>query len=272
MKVFCILSDHRAFRSKSPAMHQAVLNMRGLDGVYVPFCVAPEMVKEAVLGLKALGVAGANVTVPYKEKVMDHLDGLSDEAAAVGAVNTIVPRENGLYGHNTDVGGFMDALEGEGFDPAGKTALVFGAGGASKAVLYALKQMGASRIILAGRDPERLRATAEKFGVEPVSQASLIDSGIGAELIINATSVSSPEESPELAELISGLKTPAAEFVLDLNYGRDDNFWRLLAEKQKIPFLDGLMMLAHQARRSFVLWTGLQAEAREFWEALKACK
>jgi shikimate dehydrogenase len=139
MKVFCILSDERAFLSKSPAMHMSVLKNLGMDGVYVPFQVKPEQLEGAIEGIRTLNIAGANVTVPYKEMVIPHLDEISVEASEIGAVNTIVPKDGKLMGHNTDAKGFLDAVQEAGLEIAGRSALVFGAGGAAKAVVVALR-------------------------------------------------------------------------------------------------------------------------------------
>ncbi|MEW5723030.1 MAG: shikimate dehydrogenase [Thermodesulfobacteriota bacterium] len=269
LKVFGLLSDHRAFNSKSPAMHNAVLRRCGLEGVYLPFRVEPVFLDEAVAGLRALGLAGANVTVPYKEAVLPFLDGLAPEAEAIGAVNTIVIEAGELIGHNTDAAGFLEALTGVGFEPAGASAVVLGAGGAAKAVAWALVQAGAGRVVMAGRDPDRTAATARRLGVHPADLASCLDGILKTDLLVNATSVSGPAEDPDLARRIEGTRLSGCRLVFDLNYGREPNMWRDLAAANRTAFEDGLFMLAHQARLAFRLWTGLDVEAREFAAALR---
>ena len=269
MKILGIISDLRALKSKSPAMQTAVMKSLGINGIYLPFVVEPDQVESAVKGLRALGIAGVNVTVPYKETVMPYLDWLSPEAAGIGAVNTIVVRDGLLEGHNTDAGGFGDALKGAGHDPAGRTAVVFGAGGAAKAVIHALRTLGAARIILAGRNPEKIEAAAADLNVEPLPFPSFNNNNPGVHLVVNASSVSSPDESPETSEFIKGLDFPDLKMVFDLNYGREINFWRDLALKNEADFLDGLPMLALQAKRSFKIWTGLDPDADLFISALK---
>ncbi|MFH1138414.1 MAG: shikimate dehydrogenase [Pseudomonadota bacterium] len=269
MKILGILSDHRAWKSKSPAMQTAVMRRLGLEGVYLPFEVAPDQVGPAVRGLRALGIAGANVTVPYKEAVIPFLDDLAAEAAAMGAVNTIVVRNGRLEGHNTDASGFCDALDSAGYNPAGRTAMVFGAGGAAKAVVFALKTLGAAKIILAGRNFEKISAAALALDVESRPFTTFANPAPGVHLAINASSVSSRLESEETAAFVYQLDFPDLGLVLDLNYGRRDNFWRDLAEKHRADFMDGLPMLAFQARRSFHLWTGLDPDPGLFLSALK---
>jgi shikimate dehydrogenase len=250
-------------------MHTAVLHKVGIDGVYVPFMVEPERVGDAVRGLRALNVAGANVTVPYKETVIPFVDRLSAEAEAIGAVNTIVPGPDGLTGHNTDAGGFMEALESVGFSAAGKTALVFGTGGAAKGVAHVLASVGGAKVLLAGRGEERTREVARRVGAEPRRLDSLFKGPVAAELVINATPVSNFRESPELADKLDRLEVHGCELVVDLNYGRLENFWWDLAAKVGARFMDGLPMLVHQARLSFALWTGTKVDASLFMQALE---
>ncbi len=268
MKVLCVLSDHRAHKSMSPLMHNGVIRARKLDHeyMYVPFQIDPENAGAAVAALRALNIAGANVTVPCKEKVIPYLDKLSDEAKAVGAVNTIVPENGGLSGYNTDIGGFLDALEYGNFSLRGKTALLCGTGGAARGLLQAMRQGEASQILLAGRNPEKTAELATEFGAEPIDINSLKDTG--ANLIVNATAVTAPEESPELAEVVARLYAPQCKMIVDINYGRNRNIWLELSQRSDSGFMDGLPMLAMQACRSFRLWTGIDVTGNEFISAL----
>jgi shikimate dehydrogenase len=269
MKVFCILSDERAFRSKSPAMHTSVLKHFGIDGVYVPFRVEPKQLGGAVAGIRALNIAGANVTVPYKESVIPYLDDVSGEASEIGAVNTIVPEDGRLIGHNTDAKGFLDAVRDGGLQIAGKSTLIFGAGGAAKAIMVALMRAGADRVLVAGRNEEKIKRLCGRLSATPITIQSLADRPISTDLIVNATSVSSVSESPEMGNFVTHLDAPGCRLVADLNYGRDTNFWRDFAIARGADFMDGLPMLAHQARRSFELWTGESVDPRLFIEALR---
>jgi shikimate dehydrogenase len=269
LMVFGILGDERVQRSKSPLMHNAVMRLHGMHGVYVPFEVRPENVGAAVRGIRGLGICGVNVTVPHKEAVVPHLDTLSEEASAIGAVNTIVRRGEVLEGHNTDIGGFTDALEQTGLGVAGKTALVFGAGGAAKAVLVGLGSLGARPIWLTSRTLRRAEEMAAGHGAMVLPLDRVRERAPEVDLLINATSVSSPEEGPELAALAGTLPLPKCSVVLDLNYGRQENFWERLAQAKGADFMDGIAMLVHQARRSFTLWTGIPVTADEFMQALR---
>jgi shikimate dehydrogenase len=270
MKVFCIISDERAFHSKSPLLFSAILNRVGIKGAYVPFKVNPENIGQAIHSLRILNLDGANITVPFKEAVIPHLDILSEGARIIGAVNTIVRKGDLLKGYNTNAIGFMDALSMAGFNVEGKSAVVFGTGGAAKAVVFVLNWLRAASIIVVGRNEEETKRVAANSGGEAKSLNALAALPLSANLIVNATSVSSHDESPELADWVGRLIIPRCELLMDLNYGRPQNFWQKFAEKNGIPFMDGLPALAHQARRSFALWTGLQVPPEEFLKVLKS--
>lgn len=267
MKVYCILSDERAYRSKSPAMFTTVMQRQGIKGMYVPFKVVPKEIGKALQSLRILNIAGANVTVPYKETVVPYMDVLSEGANVIGAINTIVRNGDELKGYNTNAIGFMDVLDKVGFNPEGKSALIFGTGGAARAVAFILNWLRTGEIAVTGRSINKVRQIVKRFGGTGIS---LDDLGreIVADIVINATSVSTPDESVEMAALVAGLKVTGCELVVDLNYNRPLNFWQSMAEANSLRFIDGLLPLAYQARRTFALWTGLQVPPEEFIKAL----
>jgi shikimate dehydrogenase len=268
MKVFCIFSDERAYQLKSPSMFSTVLKQQGILGTYVPFVVRPENLGKALQSLHILNIAGANITVPYKEAVLPFMDQLSEGANIIGAVNTIVRDKDRLKGYNTNAIGIMDALGEAKFDVDGKKALVFGAGGAARAVVFILNWLRTDTIYVVGRHIEKSKALVASFSGEAVTLSDLPDRAMSADIIINATPVSSPDESPEMADLVSRLNLSDCQLVLDLNYGRRDNFWREAAQNWGARFMDGLPALAYQARRTFALWTKLQVPADVFLKAL----
>jgi shikimate dehydrogenase len=270
MKLYGVLGDRRVKHSLSPRMHNYVLKKNGLPGEYTFFALDSSEVGQAIHEFKHQGLAGVNVTVPHKQAVMPHLEKLSPEAEALGAVNTIVPLKKGLMGHNTDVGGFIDAVEQvDGTRLLGCRVLIFGAGGASRAVIYALKDRGANEIWVASRNVKRTSAMAAELGVDAVSLDAARELVQNASLIINATSVSSPSESAPMAILAAQLVPgPDCSQVMDLNYGRDLNFWADLARRHGVPFQDGLYMLAAQARLSYKLWSGKSLPINDYLEGL----
>lgn len=269
-RLFAVIGDGRVAKSLSPAMHNAVLANHGIDGVYLALKVEPERVGEAVAGIRALGLAGVNVTVPHKQAVMPHLDELAPLAARLGAVNTIVNRDGRLAGHNTDLPGLNWALGRAGGEVAGARCLVVGAGGAARAVALGLNEAGAARVSVAARRGQQARSLAALLGGEGVDLAQAGPLAAAAELVINASAVSDPAEGPELARLVAGWKLDACRLVLDINYGRRVNLWRQTAQRFGAAFMDGRPMLAAQAAMSFALWTGLEPDPEEFLAALPA--
>ena len=264
-----IFGDQRVAHSLSPRMHGAVMRARGLEGVYLPFCLEASQLPAALAGIQALGFTGVNVTVPHKEAVAALLPTLSPIAALLGAVNTVLVGPQGMEGHNTDLEGFTVALERAGLGGATGPALVVGAGGAARAVVAGLKQRGHDPIWVAGRDPAKVKTLTDQVGGQPASLPEAPDLARQAQLLVNVSSVSSPAEGPALAALAQGLRLPAGRLVVDINYGRQENFWARLASAQGLAFMDGLPMLVLQARASFALWTGLEPSAEEFFAALE---
>ncbi|MBC2715041.1 MAG: hypothetical protein HF978_07000 [Desulfobacteraceae bacterium] len=267
--VFCILSDERVFSSKSPDIFNQVMKQAGINGSYVPFMVQPDKIGEAISSLRTLHIAGANVTVPFKEAVIPFMDSVSESATIIGAINTIARNKDKLKGYNTNAIGLMDALEEIQYDPAGKTALIIGAGGAAKAAAFVLKWLKADKIIIVGRNEARARQVAVRSSGEFILTDELLDHDIPVNILINATTVSSREESSEFADIAEKLKLPQCELIFDLNYGRKKNFWQEKAKKNSIMFRDGLLTLIHQAKNSLSLWTGLEIETAAFRKALE---
>jgi shikimate dehydrogenase len=269
MKVYCILSDERAVQSKSPIMFSRVLERQGINGTYVPFSVKPQDLAQAIQSIRILHIAGANITVPYKEAVIPMLDLLSEGANIIGAVNTIVRDGDRLKGYNTNAIGIMEAINEAGFEVDGKVALVFGTGGVARAVVFILNWLRASTIYVTGRQMGKAVSIVDDLGGEALEMPSLFDRPLPVDIVVNATAVSSSDESAEMADLVGHLEIPGCQLVFDLNYGRQKNFWEELAHSKDIPFMDGLPALAYQARRAFALWTGLQVPPLEFLSALK---
>ncbi|MBF0120059.1 MAG: hypothetical protein HQK79_14590 [Desulfobacterales bacterium] len=268
MKIFCILGDERVFSSKSTAMFTAVLKRIGIKGAYTPFKVEAGQIGAALQSLRVLNIDGANIAVPYKESVLPHLDILSEGANIIGAVNTIVRNKNVLKGYNTNAIGFMDTLEEIGYNASNKSAIVFGTGGLAKAVVFILNWLRSKNIIVAGRNKDKIQKLVSHIAGEPMLLKSMTSEPISANIIINATSVSSPDESPEMAALINKIELKDCELLIDLNYGRNNNFWKDMADAKGIKFIDGVNTLSNQARRSFALWTKIDVDPMEFRKAV----
>src|SRR3954466_6758315 len=166
--------------SRSPAMHNAAFAALGLDWHYVKLPVPPELFEETVRALPGSGYRGANVTIPHKLAALALADSATEAARKIGAANTLTFGADGIEADNTDAGGFLDAL---GESPAGRRALVLGAGGAARAVVWALAQAGAAEVLLWNRTRERAEALAAELGARAVERPE------PADLVVNTTSV-----------------------------------------------------------------------------------
>ncbi len=243
--------------SLSPVIHNAAFAALDMDWTYVALPVEPGMVPAAVTGLRALGIVGANVTMPHKEAVADVMDDLTDDAARLRAVNTIEMRGGVLVGHNTDAPGFARFLEHDaGFDPAGRTALLFGAGGAARACALALARAGLTRIVVALREPARARALADALDGYPtvVDVVAFDDAAeVEADLVVNGTPLGAHGETIALPRV-----GPDA-LVVDLLYRPASTPLQQAARATGAKAFGGLGLLLHQAALSFELWTGRPA-------------
>lgn len=276
----CGLFGFPVGHSFSPAMHNAAFQALALDYVYVPFAVAPDSLPAAVAAIKALGLAGVNVTVPHKQAVLPLLDELTEEARLIGAVNTIVPSAGRLRGDNTDGRGFLRALhEKAGFIPAGKTVLILGAGGAARAVAVQLALAGVRKIYLCNRAARRAAELAgllvENTGV-PVevvawpgdtTLAELAGVLRAADLVVQATPLGMcPEQASTVPLPFSSFR--AGQVACDLVYNPAETLFMQRAGQAGATVLNGLGMLLHQGALSFTLWTGKAAPVKVMREAL----
>ena len=259
--------------SLSPRLHNYLIKRLDIDCRYLAFRVSPQDLSQAVQGLKALGAAGFNVTVPHKRAVLPLLDEVSPQAQALGAVNTVVCQDGKLVGHNTDWIGFLRPLQG--VQLQGKSALILGAGGAANAVVYALIRSGIGRIAIVNRTLERARRLAEharvSLGFEGVEALSLDTHALGphlenSALLVNATSVGmwpKVQETPLSADALGAHLT-----VYDLIYNPLET--RLLRESKAAGahVIDGLDMFIGQGVAAFSLWTGVNVPESE-WPKLR---
>lgn len=241
--------------SRSPAIHNAGFAAAGLDWFYVALPVPPGSAPAALAGMSAMGIAGLSVTMPHKAPVAATLERLSADAVALGAVNCVHRDGGHLVGDNTDGGGFIDSLRvDEGIDPSGMRAVVFGAGGAARAVVRALAGAGAAEVAVRNRNPERAAGAARLAGT--VGVVGTTDHLASADLVVNATPVGMGGD-PAMA-FDPGVCRPTA-VVADLVY--HPSATPLLAEAERIGLrtVGGIGMLVHQAARAFTLWTGVMA-------------
>jgi shikimate dehydrogenase len=157
--LYCLIG-HPVSKSLSPLIHNASFKKNNINAAYVVFDISEDRLKEAIDGIKALGIKGFNVTIPYKEKIMDFLDELSQEAKTIGAVNTVKNEEGKLIGYNTDGIGFLKSLEVRNVVLKDKKVVILGAGGASRAISMTLANEGVSEILILNRTIDKARKLA----------------------------------------------------------------------------------------------------------------
>jgi shikimate dehydrogenase len=256
-----------AAHSRSPLIHHYWLRTLGIEGGYVIEAVPPEEFQDFVFRLSLRGFVGANVTIPHKERALA-LSKPDARARAVGAANTLWYEDGELCSTNTDVEGFINNLDAcaPGWDSA-EDALVLGAGGSSRAVVFGLLERGIKRVRLANRTMERARALAGQFGaaVHPVAWEAIEGLLPRAGLLVNTTSLGMRGQPP--LELDVGL-LPSQAVVADLVYVPLETPLLAAARVRGLKTADGLGMLLHQAVRGFELWFGQRPEVTPELRAL----
>ena len=248
--------------SISPVFQQAALDALQIDAEYRAYAVHPDDVGPFVHSLRSDAVTGINVTVPHKEAVMAHLDEIDDWAAEAGAVNTIVNRDGRLAGYNTDGYGFLRALRESGqFEPAGKSALVLGAGGSARGVVQALLRADIASLAIANRTLARAQSLTDMAlsrGVPaeaiPLESDRLHDTARSADLIINCTSLGMTHGPDETASPLRADQIPPTTLVYDLVYNPMQTPLLTAAEQAGAATLGGITMLVYQGAASFEIW------------------
>ncbi len=240
-------------------MHQAAIAALGLERwSYQLLPVPPDLFAETVRGLGAAGFVGANVTVPHKEAALALADGASPRARAIGAANTLsIARDGTITAENTDAPGLLDALAAIGREPAGSSALVLGAGGSARAVVWALREAGAA-VSIWNRTPARALRLADELGVRAVKRAE------PAELLVNCTTVGLASSARAGDDGFTSLPICADEVVqyaclVDLVYSDQPTALLRAASDRGLETVDGLEILVRQGARSFTTWTGQRA-------------
>ncbi|ORX22349.1 shikimate dehydrogenase [Thermoanaerobacterium sp. PSU-2] len=263
---------HPIGHSLSPLIHNYAFENLDFNSVYVSFDVNEEDLKDAIIGIKALGIKGLNVTVPHKESVIKYLDRISDEAKLIGAVNTIKNNSGSLEGYNTDVTGFMESLKEHNVDVAGKNAVILGAGGAAKAVAVGLALLGVKSIYVCNRSIDKAKELSihmgNNFNIKSLgisyNDLNMLDE---IDILINATSVGmypNVDVSPIGEDVVA-----KAKFVYDIIYNPEKTLFLSYAEKYRIKYINGLDMLINQAIDSFKIWTGANFDKKIILNFLK---
>jgi shikimate dehydrogenase len=277
-KLFGIFG-HPLSHTLSPAMHEAAFHELGIDAHYIVLELIPEAFKKLMARASALSLSGFNVTVPYKETVMKYLDKVRPEARAIGAVNTVFKQGKRWVGTNTDMEGFLMALTKDGgFRPSGKKAVILGAGGAARAVVYGLSREGIREILIADCFPEKARKIAHdmkkifkpvRYCAAPAGTSEVKEALQKADVIINATPIGLKPQDPRLVPegWIPEGRVKKVLFM-DLIYNPAMTPFLRAAKKKGHGTLNGLGMLLYQGARALEHWTGKKAPVRVMRRAL----
>jgi shikimate dehydrogenase len=248
--------------SRSPALHGYWLRRYGIRGHYIPLDVAQANLKHVLATLPMMGFVGLNVTIPHKESILALADIVSDRAALIGAANTLIFRKDGrIHADNTDGAGFIANLRQNApqWQPNSGPAAVLGAGGAARAVIAALIEVGVPEIRLANRTRPRADGLRSDFGAKIVvhdwNQASAMFDG--ATTVVNTTALGMTGK-PDFTVPLDGLR--AGTLVTDLVYTPLKTQFLIEAEVRGCTVVDGLGMLLHQAAPGFERWFGVRPD------------
>ena len=261
---------HPVSHSLSPAMHNAAFEKLHMPWLYTPLDISPREVGSALKMMRTLNARGANVTVPYKEKVLSYLDWIEPEAKWLGSVNTIYRKGGQLFGTSTDGEGFLRSLGSWRSKIRGTKGLLIGAGGAAKAVAGALAKAGVKGFYVANRSGAKaaklMKSLRQKYGKLDIQAIPLQDAGqfvSYSDWIVQATSLGLKGEPSPISLKVAKKGTLA----VDLIYHRETDFLKQ-AKRFGLSHLNGMGMLLHQGALSFEVWTGRKAPVEVMRQAL----
>lgn len=264
-------------QSFSPFIFNVAAELTGTKLIYLPFEVHSSALKNAVYGSVALGLKGFNVTVPHKVKVVDYLNKLSEEAAVIGSVNTVVNEDGKLIGYNTDVNGIIESLLPYKESISGSEICIIGAGGSARAVIYTLiRNFKPKKIFLINRTEQHAETLKQHFkskmkfdGIVPkeLQQPDLISILQSCSLVVNSTPVGMYPASDDSVLSIADVFVKD-QIVFDLVYNPVKTKYLQLADSRNAITINGLNMLVHQAAKSFTLWTGNEFPIEKVYKSL----
>ena len=261
--------------SLSPIIQNAALHEAGLDYVYTPFPVHREALASAVCGLRDAGVAGFNVTIPFKTEIMPLLDVLSEDAQRIRAVNTVVIASDGtMTGHNTDVTGFMAGFAARGIGLAGKRTVLIGAGGAARAALWGLLRSGVSSVCIGVRNLAKGKALCTDFAADGTLAVYCFDDPhfrdvlCTADIVVQTTPIGMSPQTDAMPPVDPAAISPSAA-VYDLIYTPAETAFLRAAAAHGCTTINGETMLVMQGAEAFYLWTGVRPNTDLMQRALR---
>jgi shikimate dehydrogenase len=261
-----------AAENPTVAVMEAGYSASNLDVRYINCEVAPEELADAVSGALAMGWLGFNCSLPHKEAIFEYLDDLGSSARLIGAVNTVVIKNGRLIGENTDGKGFVEALK-KIEDPQGSRTVIFGAGGAARAIAIELALAGAQKITIVNRSPERGKKLAQHVDSRTEADCSFADWTAGytipedSSLVVNATSLGFYPNHEQTLDVDFSSFSPGS-IVADVVPNPPKTRWLQVAENAGCVSLTGIGMLVNQARVNAQLWTGETLDAEVMNRAL----
>ena len=246
-------------------MEEAGYEALGLNFRYITMKVTRADFPDAMRAVRALHMRGVNLTMPHKIDVLPYLDELSEAARIIGAVNTVVVREDGtLFGENTDGKGFVQALKNNGESPEGRNIVILGAGGASRAVAVECALAGAKKVTVINRTPERAKELADLIAAQTKAESDCLAWApkmpipAGTDILINATSIGLAPDSDSRPDIDYDTIAPGT-VVTDVVFNPADTLFLKAAAERGAKTISGLGMLACQGALNFTLWTGKEA-------------
>jgi shikimate dehydrogenase len=264
MKTSFGILAHPVAHSLSPQMQSAAFFEKGVDAEFLRFDIPPSHLEEFMQQVRRENIAGLAVSLPHKEAIIPFLDGCTQDAQSIGAVNTVFWKNGKLWGENTDAPGFFRAVEHIFTSSSSIRCAVLGSGGAARAIIFALKKANA-HVIICNRTQEKAERLSKEFSVDSMPLSDF--HALGFDLVINATSVGLKEDkSPVRAECWEGFSGTAFDIVFDPLQTR------FLRDAQSVGahIITGEKMLLYQGVLQFTLWTGLSAPESVMKQALSA--
>ena len=256
-------------------MQEAAFQALGLNWRYLTIEVPPDKLKDAILGVRAFGMQGINLTIPHKVAVLPHLDEIAPDAALIGAVNTVRRAGDRLIGENTDGKGFLRGLrEKGGVDPKGKRAVVLGAGGAARAIVAELALAGAADVLVVNRSGKRGEemvadlASRTRAAIRFQLWPDMFSVPAGADILVNATSIGLYPDVDSIPPVDFGAARPGM-LVCDVVFNPPETPFLKTARARGLKTVDGLAMLVYQGVIGFELWTGRTPPLEIMTQALR---
>ena len=255
-------------------MEEAAFRAMGLDYRYLTIKVEQGHLAEAMAGIRAMNFRGINLTIPHKVEVLKYLDGLSEAARIIGAVNTVVNRDGALWGENTDGKGYLTALAEAGVTPRDKTVMLLGAGGAARAIAVECALAGAEKVYIVngnearGRELVRLLRERTRAQAEYVPWQGPVEIPADVDILSNATSVGLYPHVSEKPEVDYDTLRPELT-VTDVVFNDPNTLFLREAERRGARTVNGLGMLVHQGALNFTLWTGVKPPLEVMIRTLK---